>query len=145
MSVPVYRQPQRWQYWKQFSVYLGASQTISGKRTNQNASTIINKSEISWMIRLWWWIIPILLSPILWELCVWESARVLSDERVCHRRASYHQRAPMYPTNRPHHTPLLNHPTPKGCSHNHKTTTAQTAVRPNHYLAEVAKSCQSKP
>lgn len=63
---------------------------------------------------------------------------------ACHRRASYHQRAPMYPTNRPHHTPLLNHPTPKGCSHNHKTTTAQTAVRPNHYLAEVAKSCQSK-
>lgn len=49
-------------------------------------------------------------------------------------------------TDRLNHVPPLNRATysTQGYSPNHKTTTAQTAVRPNHYLAVVAKPCQGE-
>lgn len=145
----------RWQYRKQFSMYLGDSQTISGRRTNQNVWSIINKSERSYVIRLQWWIMPILLSPIVWiheYVCVFYIPACVLLNKCMQCVPSWHIISPQSPvcgmqsTNRLHHVPPLNHATcsTQGYSHNHKTTTAQTAVRPNHYLAVVAKPCQGE-
>lgn len=84
-------------------------------------------------------------------LCFYTPACVLLNLSVCNVSSS-HIISPQSPvhsmqsTNRLHHVLPLNHATcsTQGYSHNHKTTTAQTAVRPNHYLAVRAKPCQGE-
>lgn len=90
--------------WKQFSMYLGDSQTISWRRINQNAWGLINKSESRCMSQVKFWIIPALsLSSfshcvvILMCMCFYIPACacvlymcVCSD---CHHRALYHHKA----------------------------------------------------
>ena len=139
MSMSVNYQFQRWQYWKQFSKHLGASQTISGRRTNQNAWGIINKRERSFIIRLKWWITPILLSPVVriyvfMCMCsyipacacvLYECMRCVSSSCMMWPQSLVHS---IHSTNRLHHLPPINQATcsTQGYSHNHKTTTAKT-------------------
>lgn len=116
MSMSVYCRPPKWQYWKQFSMYLRDSQIISGRRTNQHAYSTINKSATSWAIELKWWVYTKssfshvnAYAPLNSGVCV---CPLLSE---CMQRASLYQHgAPcpgMWSTDRLHHVPPLNHET----------------------------------
>lgn len=128
-----------------FQCILGDAQTISERRTNQNAWGMINKSEISCMIRPEWWITPVLLYFL----------SVLLNERmhsVCVCVSSLRIISPRRPVQHAVHQQTASCPSIKPCDMFHpkvevtttKQTTSQTAVRPNHYLAVVAKPCQSE-
>ncbi len=110
-SVSVYCQ----QYWKQFSMYLGENQTISGWRTNQNASGIINKSGRSWDDEFYLFFFLLMcgymnvflhfnvcMCVAKWFLCRVSPSCIISPQsHVCGMRYS----------NRLHHVPPLNHAT----------------------------------
>lgn len=155
MSMSVYCLPQRRQYWKQFSIYLGESQTISG-RTYQNAWGIINNSErnlyhtfrmMNYTNSSFMHCVHIFMCMCFYiPACVLLNCDCMQCVIITHYITSCMAVQSMQSINRLHHVPPLNYATcsSQGYSHNHKTTTAQTVVRPNHYLAVRAKPCQGE-
>lgn len=144
----VYCLPQRGQYWKQFSIYLGESQRISG-RTYQNAWGIINNGERKLYHTFRMMNYQVVSSHTLcthFRVCVLLNCECMQRVIITHYITSCMVVSSVQSTGRLHRAPPLNRAacSTQGYSHRHKTTTAHTVVRPNHYLALRAKPCQGE-